>query len=121
MALICRKWFENQRKVVFSNRTKSSKTIWGLLIPCWDATVLVWLLDRSEIQIWSRTDLGPIWRVPTGFWGMIEIENGAQKNLLKSVHDAAWYFAENEFGSENSMVEIENGAHNLLKSIHDAA
>ena len=57
----------------------------------------------------------------SGFLGMIEIENGAQKNLLKSVHDAAWYFAENEFGSENSMVEIENGAHNLLKSVHDAA
>ena len=121
MALICRKWFENQRKVVFSNRTKSSKTIWGVPTPCWEATVPVWLLDRSEIQIWTRTDLGPIWRVSTGFLGMIEIENGAQKNLLKSVHDAAWYFAENEFGSENSMVEIENGAHNLLKSVHDAA
>ena len=68
MALICRKWFENQRKVVFSNRTKSSKTIWGCKSTLWDATVPVWLLDRSEIQIWSGPDLGPIWRVSVGFW-----------------------------------------------------
>ena len=69
MALICRKWFENQRKVVFSNRTKSSKTILGCKSTFWDATVPVWLLDWSEIQIWPRTDLGPIWRVSVGFGG----------------------------------------------------
>ena len=49
---------------------------------------------------------------------MIGIENGAHKNLLKSVHDDAWYFAENEFGSENSKIEIENGAHKV-KSVRN--